>query len=66
MYALIPRDKIHLPARAVLRMPRTWQDYCALLDSRGDGSVQIKYRNGEILLMDLCLGIKEGTTRLPD
>ncbi|MGC8711538.1 MAG: Uma2 family endonuclease [Leptodesmis sp.] len=52
MYALISRDKIHLPAGAVLRMPGTWQDYCALRDSRGDGSVpRIKYRNGEILLM---------------
>lgn len=52
MYALISRDKVHLPAGAVLRMPGTWQDYCALRDSRGDGSVpRIKYRNGEILLM---------------
>lgn len=33
-------------------MPGTWQDYCALRDSRGDGSVpRIKYRDGEILLM---------------
>lgn len=33
-------------------MPGTWQDYCALRDSRGDGSIpRIKYRNGEILLM---------------
>ncbi|NJO78130.1 MAG: Uma2 family endonuclease [Cyanobacteria bacterium RM1_2_2] len=52
MYALISRDRIQLPAGAVVRMPGTWQDYCALRDSRGDGSIpRIKYRNGEILLM---------------
>ncbi|WAS06130.1 Uma2 family endonuclease [Gloeomargaritales cyanobacterium VI4D9] len=35
-----------------MRMPGTWQDYCTLRDSRGDGSLpRIKYRNGEILLM---------------
>jgi Uma2 family endonuclease len=52
MYALISRDKIQLPAGTVVRMPGTWQDYCALRDSRGDGSIpRIKYRNGEILLM---------------
>jgi Uma2 family endonuclease len=52
MYALISRDKIHLPPGTVVRMPGTWQDYRALCDSRGDGSIpRIKYRNGEILLM---------------
>lgn len=52
MYALISRDKIQLPAGAVVRLPGTWQDYCALRDSRGDGSIpRIKYRDGEILLM---------------
>lgn len=35
-----------------MRMPGSWQDYCALRDSRGDGSIpRIKFRDGEILLM---------------
>jgi len=52
MYAVISREKIHLPPGSVMRMPGTWQDYCALRDSRGDGSIpRIKFRNGEILLM---------------
>lgn len=52
MYAVISREKIQLPAGTVVRMPGTWQDYCALRDSRGDGSIpRIKFRNGEILLM---------------
>jgi Uma2 family endonuclease len=52
MYAVISREKIYLPPGSVMRMPGTWQDYCALRDSRGDGSIpRIKYRNGEILLM---------------
>ena len=52
MYALISRDKIKLPAGAVVRMPGSWQDYCVLRDSRGDSSIpRIKFRNGEILLM---------------
>jgi Uma2 family endonuclease len=46
------REKIHLPPGSVLRMPGTWEDYCALRDSRGDGSIpRIKFRDGEILLM---------------
>lgn len=52
MYAVISRDKIKLPPGTVVRMPGTWQDYCALRDSRGDGSIpRIKFRDGEILLM---------------
>jgi len=52
MYAVISREKIHLPPGSVMRMPGTWQDYCALRDSRGDRSIpRIKYRDGEILLM---------------
>lgn len=35
-----------------MRMPGTWQDYCPLRDSRGDGSLpRIKFRYDEILLM---------------
>ncbi len=52
MYAVISREKIHLPPGSVVRMPGTWQDYCALRESRSDGSIpRIKFRNGEILLM---------------
>lgn len=52
MYAVISREKIQLPAGTVVRMPGTWEDYCALRDSRGNGSIpRIKFRNGEILPM---------------
>jgi Uma2 family endonuclease len=52
MYAVISRDKIQLPAGTVVRMPGSWQDYCALRDSRGEASLpRLKYRDGEILLM---------------
>jgi len=52
MYAVISREKIHLPPGSVMRMPGTWQDYCTLRDSRGDRSIpRIKYRDGEIWLM---------------
>jgi Uma2 family endonuclease len=35
-----------------MRMPGTWQDYCQLRDSRGDGSIpRIKFHAGDILLM---------------
>lgn len=52
MYAVISPQDIQLPPGTVVRMPGTWEDYCKLRDSRGDGSIpRIKYRNGEILLM---------------
>ncbi len=52
MYAVISREKIHLPAGSVMRMPATWQDYCALQQSRGNSSLpRIKFRSGELLLM---------------
>ncbi|MEB3336603.1 MAG: Uma2 family endonuclease [Leptolyngbyaceae bacterium] len=52
MYALVSREKTQLPPGTVVRMPGTWQDYCALRESRGDRSIpRLKYRNGEILLM---------------
>jgi Uma2 family endonuclease len=52
MYALISPQKTKLPPGTVVRMPATWQDFCILRDSRGDGSIpRLKYRNGEILLM---------------
>lgn len=52
MYAVISRHKTQLPPGTVVRMPSTWEDYCALRESRGDGSIpRIKFRQGEILLM---------------
>ena len=52
MYTLISREKTQLSPGTVVRMPGTWQDYCALRDSRGDSSLpRIKYQNQEILLM---------------
>jgi Uma2 family endonuclease len=52
MYALISREKIHLPPGTVVRMLGSWETYRTLCDGRGDGSIpHIKYRDGEILLM---------------
>lgn len=52
MFALISPNKIQLPAGAVVRLPATWNEYQALSQQRGDGSIpRIKYRSGEILLM---------------
>jgi Uma2 family endonuclease len=52
MYAVVSPEHIQLPTGSVMRMPGTWEDYCALRDSRGDQAVpRIKYRDGEILLM---------------
>jgi Uma2 family endonuclease len=52
MYALISREKIHLPPGTLVQMPASWGDYQSLCDSRGDSSVpRIKYRSGEVLLM---------------
>lgn len=56
MFALVSRDKIHLPAGAVVRLPATWEDYQALCQQRGDGSIpRMKYRDGEVLLMSPLL-----------
>ncbi|MGF1568827.1 MAG: Uma2 family endonuclease [Nodosilinea sp.] len=52
MLALVSRDKIQLPAGAVVRLPATWEEYQALSQQRGDGSIpRIKFRHGEVLLM---------------
>jgi Uma2 family endonuclease len=52
MYVLVSRQQAKLSPGTVVRIPGTWEDYCALRDSRGDGSIpRIKYQNGEILLM---------------
>lgn len=52
MYVLVSRQKTQLSPGTVVRISGTWEDYCALRDSRGDGSIpRIKYQNGEILLM---------------
>ncbi len=51
MFVVSP-NKIQLPAGALVRLPGTWQEYQALCQQRGDGSIpRIKYRSGEILLM---------------
>jgi Uma2 family endonuclease len=56
MYALVSRDKTELRPGTVIRIPGTWSDYCAIRESRGDGSVpRIKFRNSEILLMSPLL-----------
>ena len=52
MYAVISADRISIPPGSVLRIPGSWQNFCQLRDSRGDGSIpRLRYRHGEILLM---------------
>jgi Uma2 family endonuclease len=52
MYAVISTNQIQMPPGSVMRIPGSWQDYCQLRDSRGDGSIpRLRYRHGEILLM---------------
>jgi Uma2 family endonuclease len=52
MYAVVSPDTIQLPSGTVMCMPGTWHDYCALRQSRGEGSMpRIKFRDHEILLM---------------
>jgi Uma2 family endonuclease len=52
VYAVISKDRISMPPGSVMRIPGTWEDYCQLRDSRGDGSIpRLKYHAGEILLM---------------
>jgi Uma2 family endonuclease len=52
VYAVISADRISIPPGSVLRIPGSWQDFCQLRDSRGDGSIpRLRYRHGEILLM---------------
>ena len=52
MFALVSRDKIHLPPGTVMRMLGSWQDYQQLSQCRGDSSIpRIKYSHGEISLM---------------
>jgi Uma2 family endonuclease len=52
MYAVVSTDQIQMPPGSVMHIPGSWQDYCQLRDSRGDGSIpRLRYRHGEILLM---------------
>ncbi len=52
MYAVVSTDHIQMPPGSVMHIPGSWQDYCQLRDSRGDGSIpRLRYRHGEILLM---------------
>jgi Uma2 family endonuclease len=52
VYAVISADRISIPPGSMMRIPGTWEDFCQLRDSRGDGSIpRLKYHGGEILLM---------------
>jgi Uma2 family endonuclease len=52
VYAIVSTDNIQIPPGSVMRIPGSWEDFCQLRDSRGDGSIpRLKYRHGEILLM---------------
>jgi Uma2 family endonuclease len=52
VYAVVSADRISMPPGSVLRIPGSWQDFCQLRDSRGDGSIpRLRYHHGEILLM---------------
>jgi Uma2 family endonuclease len=52
VYAVVSADRISIPPGSLLRIPGSWQDFCQLRDSRGDGSIpRLRYRQGEILLM---------------
>ncbi|MFB2973909.1 Uma2 family endonuclease [Aerosakkonema sp. BLCC-F183] len=52
MFAVVSPEKLHLSAGTVVRSIATWQEYQALCQQRGDGSIpRIKYRSGEVLLM---------------
>ena len=52
MYAVVSADRISIPPGSVLRMPGSWQNFCQIRDSRGDGSIpRLRYRHGELLLM---------------
>ncbi|MEM9220449.1 MAG: Uma2 family endonuclease [Cyanobacteria bacterium P01_F01_bin.150] len=53
MYAVISEQQTQLPPGTMVRMPGTWDDYRTLCASRGDRPLpRIKYRNGEIWLMN--------------
>jgi Uma2 family endonuclease len=52
VYAVVSADRISIPPGSVLRISGSWQDFCQLRDSRGDGSIpRLRYHHGEILLM---------------
>ncbi|MBC6473443.1 MAG: Uma2 family endonuclease [Hormoscilla sp. GM102CHS1] len=52
MLAVVSSAKIYRSTGTVVRSPATWQEYQALCDRRGDGSIpRIKYRSGELFLM---------------
>ncbi|MDT9188553.1 MULTISPECIES: Uma2 family endonuclease [Limnospira] len=52
MLTVVSPQKLYLSAGTVMRSPATWQEYQALCEQRGDGSIpRLKYRSGEVLLM---------------
>ena len=53
MYAVISKQQTQLPPGTMVRIPGSWDDYQTVCASRGDRSLpRIKYRNGEIWLMN--------------
>ncbi|WP_193372411.1 hypothetical protein [Pseudanabaena sp. PCC 6802] len=49
MYVRVSCQKTQLSSGTVVRISRAWEDYCALRDSRGDGSIpRIKYSGFQI------------------
>jgi hypothetical protein len=54
VYALISTDRFQMPPGAVMRIPETWQDYCQLRDSRGDGSINLYLRSRPNSLRSIC------------
>jgi Putative restriction endonuclease len=52
VYAVVSTDHIQMPPGSVMHIPGSWEDYCQLRDSRGDGAIpRLKCHHGEILLM---------------
>jgi Uma2 family endonuclease len=52
VYAVVSADRISIPPGSVLRIPGSWQNFCQLRDSRGDGSIpRLRYRQGDIILL---------------
>ncbi|MFO7032069.1 hypothetical protein B9T07_19410 [Limnospira fusiformis CCALA 023] len=52
MLTVVSPQKLYLSPGTVMRSPATWQEYQALCEQRGDGSIpRLKYRSGFVLLM---------------
>lgn len=52
MFAIVSPEKIQIPPGSVMRLPATWEQYQALSQQRGDGSIpRLKYHDGAVFLM---------------